>query len=216
MGIYVRFERYCFNVSWILYNLNYVLNCISYFRSARRPSIQLHSNFYALASILLISTLPINGFLYGIKSKTLRKTFQNYWRKKQTKSELNQEIQARTPSTCGSRRPSLTPFGFLTKPSIQRRLSETFMDRASRSPIRATNMKRIASEITWRKTSSSSLNQSPKEEYASPIKQTSSCSRLQVNIYQKSYKEYNVNNYALLPLIVIQLYLKQHNLTFEL
>lgn len=28
-----------------------------------------------------------------------------------SKSEVNQEIQARTPSTCGSRRPSLTPLG---------------------------------------------------------------------------------------------------------
>lgn len=122
----------------------------------------------------------MNGFLYGIKSQTLRKTFQNYWRKKQTQSELNQEIQARTPSTCGSRRPSLTPFGFLSKPSIQRRLSETFMDRTSRSPARVSKMKRIASELTWRKTSSNSLNHSPKEEFASPIKQTSSCSTLQV------------------------------------
>lgn len=143
--------------------------------------LRLNPNFYAVASILLLCTLPVNGFLYGLKSQILRKTFQNYWRKKQTQSELNQEIQARTPSTCGSRRPSLTPFGFLSKPCIQRRLSETFMDRTSKSPIRTNKMKRIASEITWRKTSSFSLNNSPKEEFSSTIKQTSSCTTLQVS-----------------------------------
>lgn len=130
---------------------------------------------------LLIATLPINGFLYGIKSKTLRKTFQNYWRKKQTKSEVNQEIQARTPSTCGSRRPSLTPLGFLTKPSLQRRLSETLLDvhKNSKSPQR-TKIKRIASELTWRPASANSLNMSPKEEPDKKITHTSSCNTLQV------------------------------------
>ncbi|KAG5896981.1 hypothetical protein JTB14_018496 [Gonioctena quinquepunctata] len=143
---------------------------------------KLHSNFYTLASCLLISTLPVNGFLYGIKSKALRKTFQNYWRKKQTKSEVNQEIQARTPSTCGSRRPSLTPLGFFTRPSIQRRLSETLIDvnKAIRSPSKNNKIKRIASDITWRPPSTNSLNHSPKEEYDRQIKQTTSCNTLQV------------------------------------
>ncbi|KAJ8959095.1 hypothetical protein NQ318_022352 [Aromia moschata] len=143
---------------------------------------KLHSHFYTLASTLLISTLPVNGFLYGVKSKTLRKTFQNYWRKKQTKSEVNQEIQARTPSTCGSRRPSLTPLGFLTRPTIQRRLSETLFDvnKAMRSPSRSNKIKRIASEISWRPASANGLNLSPKEEYARQLKQTTSCNTLQV------------------------------------
>nr|XP_023018345.1 uncharacterized protein LOC111507286 [Leptinotarsa decemlineata] len=143
---------------------------------------KLHSNFYTLASFLLISTLPVNGFLYGIKSRALRKTFQNYWRKKQTKSEVNQEIQARTPSTCGSRRPSLTPLGFFTRPAIQRRLSETIIDvnKAIRSPSKNNKIKRIASEITWRPPSSNSLNHSPREEYEKQMKQTTSCNTLQV------------------------------------
>lgn len=147
-------------------------------------SRKLPSSFYTAASCLLISTLPVNGFLYGIKSRALRKTFKNYWRKKQTKSEVNHEIQARTPSTCGSRRPSLTPLGFLTKPSLQRRLSETLIDvnKAIRSPTKSNPIKRIASEITWRPSSSSSLNHSPKEEYLKQIKQTTSCNTLQVSL----------------------------------
>lgn len=144
---------------------------------------KLNPHFYTLASSLLISTLPINGFLYGVKSKAIRKTFQNYWRKKQTKNEVNHEIQARTPSTCGSRRPSLTPLGFLNRPTIQRRLSETLFDvnKAIRSPSRSSKIKRIASEITWRPASANSLNLSPKEEYVRQIKQTTSCNTLQVN-----------------------------------
>lgn len=58
-----------------------------------------------IASGLLACTPPLNGLLYGLKNKLLRRAFRHYWRKKMTKSELDQEIQARTPS----RRPSLTP-----------------------------------------------------------------------------------------------------------
>lgn len=117
-----------------------------------KPTIpKIHPHIFTLASTLLTCSPPINGFLYGVKSKTLRKTFQNYWRKKISKSEVNQEIQARTPSTCGSRRPSLTPLGFFCKPTIQRRLSEAILDvhKAVSSPTRP-KMKRIASELTWR------------------------------------------------------------------
>lgn len=153
----------------------------------------LHANLYTVASSLLISTLPINGFLYGVKSKALRKTFQNYWRKKQTKSEVNQEIQARTPSTCGSRRPSLTPLGFFTKPCIQRRLSETLIDvtRGMKSPGRNNKIKRIASELTWRPPSSNSLNHSPKEEdFPIHLKQAASCNMLQVSHLSMDIKFY--------------------------
>lgn len=111
----------------------------------------IHPHIFTLASTLLTCSPPINGFLYGVRSKALRKTFQNYWRKKVSKSEVNQEIQARTPSTCGSRRPSLTPLGFFSKPTIQRRLSEAILDvhKAVSSPNRP-KIKRIASELTWR------------------------------------------------------------------
>lgn len=58
---------------------------------------------------LITGSAVCNGLLYGIKNKLLKKTYQNYRRKMMTKCEVNQEIQARTPSACGSRRPSLTP-----------------------------------------------------------------------------------------------------------
>lgn len=81
-----------------------------------------------IASILLFCSSSINGILYGVKSKVLKKSFQNYWRKKMKKNELNQEIQARTPSTCGSRRPSLTPaVGFFGRQGL-RRPSEVSID----------------------------------------------------------------------------------------
>ncbi|KAK3930626.1 Dopamine receptor 2 [Frankliniella fusca] len=70
-----------------------------------------HPHFSTLAMCLITCSPPVNGLLYGVKNKVLRKTIQNYWRKQMSKSEVNQEIQARTPSTCGSRRPSLTPAG---------------------------------------------------------------------------------------------------------
>uniref|UniRef100_A0A2H8U065 G-protein coupled receptor 161 n=1 Tax=Melanaphis sacchari TaxID=742174 RepID=A0A2H8U065_9HEMI len=63
----------------------------------------------SLSFALITSSALCNGLLYGIKNKLLKKTYQNYRRKMMTKCEVNQEIQARTPSACGSRRPSLTP-----------------------------------------------------------------------------------------------------------
>ncbi|KAJ8680273.1 hypothetical protein QAD02_016060 [Eretmocerus hayati] len=92
--------------------------------------------FACLASLLLACSPPINGLLYGLKSRTLRRSVQNYWRKKVTKSELEQEIQARTPSVAGSRRPSgsgppgnsgTTNTSFFQFPPLQRRLSEALL-----------------------------------------------------------------------------------------
>ncbi|XP_066901915.1 histamine H2 receptor isoform X2 [Halyomorpha halys] len=67
----------------------------------RKPS----PGLLAIASSLLACAPTLNGLLYGLKNKLLRRAFRHYWRKKMTKNELEQEIQARTPS----RRPSLTP-----------------------------------------------------------------------------------------------------------
>ncbi|XP_023317013.1 uncharacterized protein LOC106650114 [Trichogramma pretiosum] len=85
------------------------------------------------ASLLLACSPPINGFLYGLKSQLLRRSVQNYWRKKATQSELQQEIQARTPSAAGSRRPSASgpaaaaSTSFFPFPPLQRRLSEALL-----------------------------------------------------------------------------------------
>ncbi|XP_030763498.1 uncharacterized protein LOC115888066 [Sitophilus oryzae] len=123
------------------------------------------------------------GYLYGLKNKSLRKAFMNYWRKKQTKNEVNHEIQARTPSTCGSRRPSLTPFGLFAKnATVSRRMSETLIDvnRSLKNGNRS-RIKRITSDLMWRPSSATNLNLSPKEETPpKPIKQTISCNTLRV------------------------------------
>ena len=150
--------------------------------SFERISKPNHPHFFTTAMVLLIFSPPINGFLYGVKSKPLRKTFKNYWRKKQTKSEVNQEIQARTPSTCGSRRPSLTPLGFLTKPTLQTRLSEALLDvqKAVNSPHK-NKIKRVPTDLSWRPGSANSLNLLSKEE-GKKMKQTSSCNTLQVPV----------------------------------
>lgn len=54
--------------------------------------LQGHPRLASLASLLLACSPPINGLLYGLKSQTLRRSVQNYWRKKATKSELQQVI----------------------------------------------------------------------------------------------------------------------------
>lgn len=76
-----------------------------------------------------------------------------------SKSEVNNEIQARTPSACGSRRPSLTPLGLLGRsgPPPARRLSEVLLEPGGRfalptgcSPLRPRLLKRMATELSWR------------------------------------------------------------------
>lgn len=126
--------------------------------------IQVHPHLVMIASTLLTFSPPVNGLLYGVKSKVLRKSFQNYWRKQMTKSEVNQEIQARTPSACGSRRPSLTPLGILNRPAgamLQRRLSEAFIEPPKSGFFLGSSprskIQRIASELSWRPVSTSGL-----------------------------------------------------------
>lgn len=133
-----------------------------------------------VSSTLLTSSSLINGLLYGLKSKVMRKTFQNYWRKQMSKNEMIHEIQARTPSTCGSRRPSLTPLGFLSRPMLQRRLSETLLDGGGTE--HKPHMKRIASELSWRPISLTFFGlESPTMPRNRPtIPHTSSCNTLQV------------------------------------
>lgn len=163
----------------ILYVPYYLLTLWSATSNSLEDPPKINQHLFTTASILLACSPPINGFLYGIKSKPLRTTFKNYWRIKQTKSELNQEIQARTPSTCGSRRPSLTPLGFLTKPTIQRRLSEALLDvhKVVNSPQRH-KIKRITTELSWRPTSANCLNFLP--DGSPRVKHTASCNTLRV------------------------------------
>lgn len=114
-------------------------------------SLEAHMSLIIGANVLLNASSVVNGILYGVKSKVMRKTIQNYWRKKKTKIEINHEIQARTPSTCGSRRPSInTASGIFARPISQRRLSETFIDLGQTTNPDRPQMKRIASELSWR------------------------------------------------------------------
>ncbi|CAG9561767.1 unnamed protein product [Danaus chrysippus] len=78
----------------------------------------------ALSVALLAAAPPVNGILYGIRSRAFKESLRNYRRKKMTKSEVTQEIQARTPSACGSRRPSLSAGSGCIRPPTTRRLSD--------------------------------------------------------------------------------------------
>lgn len=78
----------------------------------------------ALSAALLAAAPPVNGILYGIRSRALKDSLRNYRRKRMTKSEVTQEIQARTPSACGSRRPSLSAGSGCIRPPTTRRLSD--------------------------------------------------------------------------------------------
>ncbi|XP_050456084.1 galanin receptor type 3-like isoform X3 [Cataglyphis hispanica] len=115
-SLYLLYFPYCGFILWE------VCNAGNQQRSHAYPKLA------ALASFLLACSPPINGVLYGLKSQTLRRSVQNYWRKKATKSELQQEIQARTPSVAGSRRPSGSGnASFFPFPPLQRRLSEALL-----------------------------------------------------------------------------------------
>lgn len=82
-----------------------------------------------LVQFLLLCSPTVNALLYGLKDKTIQESIQNFWRKQKTKIELHYEIQARTPSTCGSRRGSMTEITNNLpphQPQLKRQLSEFF------------------------------------------------------------------------------------------
>lgn len=102
----------------------------------------LNVTIFTVQFILLLSP-TINACLYGLNNKTIKENLKNIWRKQKTKIDLFHEIQNRTPSTCGSRRPSLTensiipqfvpPNSFLHhhKPILKRQLSDFFFGTSS-------------------------------------------------------------------------------------
>ncbi|XP_011494690.1 PREDICTED: rhodopsin-like [Ceratosolen solmsi marchali] len=128
-SLYLLYFPYCGFILWEAYSgsesgegAGTVSSIYQYSRLHAQP------RFVSLASLLLACSPPINGILYGLKSRTLRRSVENYRRKKATKSELQQEIQARTPSTAGSRRPSGSgPASFFAFPPLQRRLSDALI-----------------------------------------------------------------------------------------
>ncbi|XP_011341328.1 uncharacterized protein LOC105281643 isoform X2 [Ooceraea biroi] len=115
-SLYVLYFPYCGLILWEACS------------AGNQHRLHAHPRVASVASLLLAFSPPINGLLYGLKSQTLRRSVQNYWRKKATKSELQQEIQARTPSVAGSRRPSGSGnVSFFPFPPLQRRLSEALL-----------------------------------------------------------------------------------------
>lgn len=87
-----------------------------------------------LVQFLLLCSPTINAILYGFKNKTIQENIHNIWRKQKTKIELHYEIQARTPSTCGSRKASLTEITTNMpqyQPQLKRQLSDFFFGTSS-------------------------------------------------------------------------------------
>ncbi|KAL7030905.1 hypothetical protein ACKWTF_006823 [Chironomus riparius] len=88
-----------------------------------------------LIQFLMLCSPTINAMLYGFKNKTIQENIYNIWRKQKTKIELHYEIQARTPSTCGSRKASLTEVTTnmpqMFQPQLKRQLSEFFFGTSS-------------------------------------------------------------------------------------
>jgi hypothetical protein len=81
-----------------------------------------------IVQFLLICSPTINAILYGLKNKTIQENVKHFWRKQKTKIELHYEIQARTPSTCGSRKNSITETTNIPnqQPLLRRHLSDFF------------------------------------------------------------------------------------------
>ncbi|XP_055588087.1 uncharacterized protein LOC129740438 isoform X2 [Uranotaenia lowii] len=99
------------------------------------------------ATLLLLSPF-VNALLYGIKNKIIRKSFHNFWRKQKSKIEIHYEIQARTPSTCGSRRPSINGAGS-AQPLLHRQLSETFLEISKADINNIQSDIKLRSESLW-------------------------------------------------------------------
>ncbi|MPC48638.1 5-hydroxytryptamine receptor 4 [Portunus trituberculatus] len=134
--------------------------CVLYEAVARvRPPHTL-----VLANLVLLTLAPaINGFVYGIKSKVLRKNFKNFLRKRLYRSEVNYEIQSRAPSVSASRRPSMTPsLSMPLQHKLQRRMSEILVQpsvaAAGDAATGAPRLVRRSSELSMRARGGSSCS----------------------------------------------------------
>lgn len=127
----------------------------------------------------MLCSPTINAMLYGFKNKTIQENIYNIWRKQKTKIELHYEIQARTPSTCGSRKASLTEISTnvpqLFQPQLKRQLSEFFFGTSSsltshlnddNSAFHTTKIYRTPSDSLFN--SSTSGRRCSNHEYLSP------------------------------------------------
>lgn len=131
------------SVASLSYNANVNAN------AANSKNLQVPCTIMLIAFVLIHLTVFINIIIYGLKSKVIRNSLKNYLRKQKQKNEMNNEIQARTPSTCGSRRPSINTALNLSRSVSHRRLSETYMNLNQLTNGNRPQMKRIASELSW-------------------------------------------------------------------
>ena len=80
-----------------------------------------------VCQLCLMAAPGVNGFIFGIKNKTIQMTLINYARKEFYKNEVQQEIRLRSPNLMGSTRPSVSSIvGHITcqVPYLQRQVSE--------------------------------------------------------------------------------------------
>jgi hypothetical protein len=127
----------------ILYSPYYIfVMAFAFYRKNRRfeseqeieSSETVISTLIFIGQFLMLCSPTVNAFLYGFKNKMMQESIHNFWRKQKTKIELHYEIQARTPSTCGSRRASMTEITNnlpLHQPQLKRQLSEFFFGTSS-------------------------------------------------------------------------------------
>ncbi|KAK4307697.1 hypothetical protein Pmani_020543, partial [Petrolisthes manimaculis] len=105
--------------------------CTPWFLTGVWESVQgrpAHPYWTLLSTTTLVITPLAHVMVYGAKSRGVRQALRHYLRKKLYKTEMRQEIQARIPSACNSRRPSIT--STLALPltrSLQRRMSDCLL-----------------------------------------------------------------------------------------
>lgn len=130
--------------------------CLLYEAMAR---VRVPTSVSATNFVLLAFAPAVNGFVYGVKSKVLRKNFKNFLRKRLYRSEVNYEIQSRAPSAPASRRPSVTPsISLPLQQKLQRRMSEILIQPTSASTPSDAGAKlvRRSSELSFRPRGSTS------------------------------------------------------------
>ena len=80
-----------------------------------------------VCQLCLMAAPGVNGFIFGIRNKTIQMTLINFARKEFYKNEVQQEIRLRSPNLVGSTRPSVSSIvGHITcqVPYLQRQVSE--------------------------------------------------------------------------------------------
>ncbi|CAO1294773.1 unnamed protein product [Diamesa serratosioi] len=136
--VILYFPYYTFLI-WFSFYVN--AQSVNFWKNGDRLK-HLNIAIFTVQFILLLSP-TINACLYGLNNKNIKNSLKNIWRKQKTKIDLLHEIQNRTPSTCGSRRPSWTEnsnipntvplnlFYNQEKPILKRQISDLYFRTSS-------------------------------------------------------------------------------------